>query len=147
VSIPVVLDLPVPLTVTERLRGMAAVAAASVILTATRARPARIRAVLRLLNTGAVPAPLAFAQRCRAIVTTVSLRAASDHGCLSRSLAVLLACRLSGRTVTWRVGVLSPPPSSHAWVEADDTPVGERFDPRLLYSPIITVRPAERITQ
>jgi Transglutaminase-like superfamily len=113
----------------------------------TRARPARIRAVLRLLNAGATPAPLALAQRCRAVVTTVSLRAASDHGCLPRSLAVLVACRLAGCTVTWRVGVASPPPSSHAWVEADDTPVGERFDPRLLYSPIITVHPAERITQ
>jgi Transglutaminase-like superfamily len=143
----VVLDLPVPLTVTERLRGTAAVAAASLILTATRARPARIRAVLRLLNAGATPAPLALAQRCRAVVTTVSLRAASDHGCLSRSLAVLVACRLAGHTVTWRVGVASPPPSSHAWVEADDTPVGERFDPCLLYRPIITVCPAERIAQ
>jgi hypothetical protein len=143
----VVLDLPVPLTVIERLRGTAAVAAAALILAATRARPARIRAVLRLLDAGAIPASLALAQRCRAIVITVSPRAASDHGCLGRSLAVLVACRLAGRTVTWRVGVASPPPSLHAWVEVDDTPVGERFDPRLLYSPIITVCPAERITQ
>ncbi|HKS44725.1 MAG TPA: lasso peptide biosynthesis B2 protein [Amycolatopsis sp.] len=138
-SAPIVLEAPVPLGVRERLRGLAAVGTARVILTATRGHPARIRAVLRILRTGASPADLAAAVRARGCVTTVSLRCASDHGCLLRSVAIVVACRLAGRTVVWRVGTVSPPPSSHAWVEAAGVPAGEPFDPRLLYSPIMTV--------
>jgi hypothetical protein len=85
------------------------------------------------------PYPAAVA--ARAAVTTVSLRAASDHGCLLRSVATACACRLQGHAVTWRIGVMSPPPTCHAWVEAADTPVGELFDPRALYTPIITITP------
>lgn len=71
-------------------------------------------------------------------MTTVSLRCASGHGCLRRSLAVTLLCRLRGTRVTWRVGFRSPPPQAHAWVEAGGEPVRETVDPRLIYSPIIT---------
>lgn len=79
------------------------------------------------------------AQRARDIVETVSLRCASHHGCLPRSLAILLLCRWRGQRVTWRVGGHAPPPSSHAWVEAAGRPVGEPFDPYALYTPIVTV--------
>jgi hypothetical protein len=48
-------------------------------------------------------------------------------------------CRLLGTCVTWRVGFRSPPPQSHAWVEAGAEPVRETVDPRLIYQPIITV--------
>ncbi|WP_236788006.1 lasso peptide biosynthesis B2 protein [Amycolatopsis sp. GM8] len=137
-STPTVLEAPVPLAPGERARGLLAVGAARLILAATRGRPTRIRAVLRILRVGASPAGLEAAVRARACVTTVSLRCASDHGCLLRSVAIVVACRLTGRSVLWQVGTASPPPASHAWVEAADTPVGEPFDPRLLYSPIIT---------
>lgn len=142
-SAPVVLEQPVPLTAAERIRAWTAVAAARLLLVATRGRPVGFHRVLRMLARGARPVPHVVAVRARAAVTTVSLRAASDHGCLLRSVAIVLACRLAGYTATWRVGVASPPPTSHAWVEADDTPVGEPFDPRLLYRPIITVKPWE----
>ncbi|PXY16578.1 lasso peptide biosynthesis B2 protein [Prauserella muralis] len=145
-SAPVVLEQQVPLSRGERLRALTAVATARLLLAATRARPARLRRLLQLLVREGRPASLPMAVRARAAVVTVSLHAASDHGCLLRSIAILLACRAAGYTLTWRVGVVSPPPASHAWVEADDTPVGEPFDPRLLYSPIITVRPCGKGT-
>jgi hypothetical protein len=55
-SAPIVLEAPVPLKFRERLCGLAAVGTAQLILTATRGRRARIRAVLRILRTGARPA-------------------------------------------------------------------------------------------
>lgn len=136
---PVALEAPAHLTADERWRTRAAVGAAWLLLAMARSRPARLRRVLRLLRRGTRPAPLPYAARTRQAVATVSLRAASDHGCLLRSLAIVIACRFAGYTLTWRVGVVSPPPASHAWVEAEDTPVGEPFDPRRLYTPIITV--------
>ncbi|MGH3697048.1 MAG: lasso peptide biosynthesis B2 protein [Pseudonocardiaceae bacterium] len=140
-SVPVALPVPVTLTASERLSGHAAVVAARLLLTVTRGRPAPLVTVLRIAQRGTRPATMAHAQRARAIVETVSLRCASHHGCLLRSLAILLLCRWRGRHVTWRVGVCSPPPMSHAWVEAAGQSVGEPFDPCLLYTPIITVRP------
>ncbi|MGW4528407.1 lasso peptide biosynthesis B2 protein [Amycolatopsis sp. NPDC004378] len=139
VSAPIVLEAPVPLTAGERARGLFAIGVARLILTATRARPARIRVVLRALRTGANEAEFESAMRARACVTTVSLRCASDHGCLLRSVAIVVACRLAGGSVRWYVGTASPPPASHAWVEVADAPIGELFDPRLLYNPIVTV--------
>lgn len=140
-SVPVVLPPPVALTAGERLSGHAAVVAARLLLTVTRGRPAPLVTVLRIAQHGTRPGTITHAQRARAIVETVSLRCASHHGCLLRSLAILVLCRWCGQCVTWRVGVHSPPPTSHAWVEAAGQPVGEPFDPCLLYTPIITVRP------
>lgn len=133
------LPAPVALTAGERLSGHVAVAVARLLLAATRGRPARLISILRIAQHGIQPTTTAHAQRARAIVETVSLRCASHHGCLPRSLAILLLCRWRGQRVTWRVGVHSPPPSSHAWVEAAGQPVGEPFDPHRLYTPIITV--------
>ncbi|MPZ84834.1 MAG: lasso peptide biosynthesis B2 protein [Actinophytocola sp.] len=48
------------------------------------------------------------AERAFAIVTTVSLRCASGHGCLRRSLAIIVLCRLWGVRATWWVGFRSP---------------------------------------
>jgi hypothetical protein len=142
VNVPVALPAPVTLTAGERLSGHAAVVAARLLLAVTRGRPAPLVTVLRIAQHGTRPATIAHAQRARTIVETVSLRCASHHGCLLRSLAILLLCRWCGQRVTWRVGVHSPPPTSHAWVEAAGLPVGEPFDPCLLYTAIITVGPA-----
>jgi len=139
VSIPVALPKPVTLTVGERLSGHVAVGTARVLLCVTRGRPALLIGILRIAQHGTRPAALTHVLRSRAIVETVSLRCASHYGCLLRSLTILLLCQWRGQRVTWRIGVHSPPPSSHAWVEADGQPVGEPFDPHLLYTPIITV--------
>jgi hypothetical protein len=127
------------MSVGERCAGFLAVTAASLLLALTRARPHRLRRVLGLLQRGCNEADLRRAERAWDIVTTVSLRCASGHGCLRRSLAVILLCRLLGTRVTWRVGFRSPPPQAHAWVEAGGEPVREIVDPRLIYPPIITV--------
>ena len=58
-SAPIVLEAPVPLKFCERLCGLAAVGTAQ--FTATRGRRARIRAVLRILRTGAPAGGGAFA--------------------------------------------------------------------------------------
>ncbi|MGH3939612.1 MAG: lasso peptide biosynthesis B2 protein [Pseudonocardiaceae bacterium] len=46
-----------------------------------------------------------------------------------------MRCRLWGLRATWRVGFRSPPPPSHAWVEAGGEPVCETVDPRTSYIP------------
>jgi Transglutaminase-like superfamily len=139
VSAPIALCPPRPLSVGERCVGRVAVAAATLLLVLTRARPHRIRRLLGVLRRGTREADLPQAQRAFAIVTTVSLRCASGHGCLRRSLAIILLCRLRGVRATWRVRFRSPPPQSHAWVEAGGEPVCETVDPRTIYTPMITV--------
>lgn len=116
-----------------------AVAASTLLLVVTRARPHRIRRILSVLQRGTSEADLRQATRALAIVTTVSLRCASGHGCLRRSLATVLLCRIWGVRATWLVGFRSPPPQSHAWVEAGGEPVCETVDPRTIYNPMITV--------
>ncbi|GAA3502755.1 hypothetical protein GCM10019016_098640 [Streptomyces prasinosporus] len=91
-----------------------------------RQPPARIRAVLLRLRRGARPATLAEAARARETVLAVSLAAGGQQGCLPRSLATVLLCRLHGRWPTWCVGVRTQPPfAAHAWVEAEGVLVGE----------------------
>ncbi|HLL34601.1 lasso peptide biosynthesis B2 protein [Streptomyces sp. NPDC052773] len=91
-----------------------------------RQPPARIRKVLLRLRPGARPATLAEAARARETVLAVSLAAGGQQGCLPRSLATVLLCRLRGQWPTWCVGVRTQPPfAAHAWVEADGVLVGE----------------------
>ncbi|MGI5478820.1 lasso peptide biosynthesis B2 protein [Streptomyces lavendofoliae] len=91
-----------------------------------RRSPARIRDVLRRLRKGARPATLAEAARARETVLAVSLAAGGQQGCLPRSLATVLLCRLRGQWPTWCVGVRTQPPfAAHAWVEAEGVLVGE----------------------
>jgi steroid 5-alpha reductase family enzyme len=137
-ALPTSVVLARAVSVSERCAGLLAVTAASLVLALTRARPYRLRWVVGLLQHCSNEADLERAERAWDIVTTVSLRCASGHGCLRRSLAVTLLCRLWGARVTWRVGFRSPPPQAHAWVEAGGEPVRETVDPRLIYSSIIT---------
>lgn len=138
-SAPIALCPPRALSVGERCAGLLAVAAATVLLSVTKRRPNRIRWAVRALQRGAGETNLQRAEEAYGIVTTVSLRCASGHGCLRRSLAIVLLCRLWSIRATWRVGLHSPPPQLHAWVEAGGEPVCETVDPRTIYTPVITV--------
>lgn len=138
-SAPIALCPPRTLSVGERCVALLAVAATTLLLVLTRARPRRIRRILGVLHRGSRQADVHQAERAYAIVTTVSLRCASGHGCLRRSLAIILLCRSWGLRATWRVGFRSPPPQSHAWVEAGGQPVCETVDPRTIYTPMITI--------
>ncbi len=86
--------------------------------------PRWIRSVLDIVSARARPASYAEAKTARDTVTTVSLRCAGP-GCLPRSIATALLCRLHGAWPTWRVGVRTTPFSAHAWVEAEGRPVDE----------------------
>ena len=138
-SAPIALSTSCALSAGERCTGLLAVAATTLLLALSSARPQRIRRVLRVLHRGGREAEHHQVERAYAIVTTVSLRCASGHGCLRRSLAIILLCRLWGLRVTWRVGFRSPPPQSHAWVEAGGGPVCETLDPNAMYAPMLTV--------
>jgi hypothetical protein len=106
-------------------------------LLATRS-PRRIRAVLGRLRQGARPATLEQARAAQDAVVAVSLHCAAREGCLARSLATVLLCRLRGQWPTWCVGARRLPPfAAHAWVEADGIMVGEDYPPdyfRILFS-------------
>jgi hypothetical protein len=98
-------------------------------LLATRS-PRRIRTVLGRLRRGAVPATFEQAKAARDAVVAVSLHCAAREGCLARSLATVLLCRLGGQWPTWCVGARRLPPfAAHAWVEADGIMVGEDYPP------------------
>jgi hypothetical protein len=105
--------------------------------------PGRIRAVLGRLRRGAEPATFEQAKAARDTVVAVSLHCAAREGCLVRSLATVLLCRLGGCWPTWCVGARRMPPfGAHAWVEAEGRMVGEDYPPdyfRALFT--VPVRP------
>jgi hypothetical protein len=92
--------------------------------------PGRIRAVLGRLERGTTPATVEEAKAARDTVVAVSLHCSAREGCLARSLATVLLCRLGGRWPTWCVGARRMPPfGAHAWVEAEGRMVGEDYPP------------------
>ena len=110
-----------------RLLAYAVIGVARVL--ATRS-PARIRAVLGVVRHGARPATYEQAKAARDTVVAVSLTCAAREGCLPRSLATALLCRLHGSWPAWSVGVRRLPPfAAHAWVEAEGSMVDEDYPP------------------
>lgn len=102
--------------------------------------PRRIRSVLLRLRRGARPATPEQALAARNAVTAVSLLCAGE-GCLPRSLATAILCRMRGVWPTWCTGVRTAPFQAHAWVEVDGVPVGEPHEPGY-YRTMISVPPA-----
>ncbi|MGE5829336.1 MAG: lasso peptide biosynthesis B2 protein [Micromonosporaceae bacterium] len=106
-----------------------------------RQPPGRIRRLLLVIRWGARPATGVEASAARRAVIAVSMLCAGE-GCLQRSLATALLCRLRGSWPTWCTGVRTMPFGAHAWVEADGEPVDEPLLPSGGYRPVITVPPA-----
>ena len=78
----------------------------------------------------AAPASFERAKAARDTVVSVSLHCSAREGCVARSLATVLLCRLGGQWPTWCVGARRMPPfGAHAWVEAEGRPVGEDYPP------------------
>ncbi|MEU2871799.1 lasso peptide biosynthesis B2 protein [Streptomyces olivoreticuli] len=100
--------------------------------------PGRIRQVLGRFRPGAAPATAEQVLAVREAVVAASERCAVEAGCLQRSLAVVLLCRMGGLGVVWCTGVRSRPFRAHAWVEAGGSPVGEPY-PAGYFAPIVTV--------
>lgn len=102
-----------------------------------------MRSVLTLLRRGAAPASYAQAKNARDAVLAVSLGCAGPQGCLRRSLATVLLCRMAGRWPTWCVGVrVLPPFGAHAWVEAEGRLVDEDV-PDTYFRRLIAVPPRD----
>jgi hypothetical protein len=130
-------SVPLP----RRLPAYAVIGVARVL--ATRS-PRRIRAVLCLLRRGAHPATYEQAKAARDTVVAVSLTCAAREGCLPRSLATTLLCRLHGSWPAWCVGARRLPPfAAHAWVEADGVMVDEDYPPDY-FRPLLRVPAAPR---
>ena len=92
--------------------------------------PRRIRAMLGWLHRGTRPATFDEARAARDTVVAVSLVCAGREGCVARSLATVLLCRLRGMSATWCVGARRVPPfGAHAWVEVNGVPVDEPYPP------------------
>ncbi|TDD88198.1 lasso peptide biosynthesis B2 protein [Actinomadura rubrisoli] len=105
--------------------------------------PARIRSVLGLLSRGAAPATYDQAKAARDAVLAVSLACLGPRGCLPRSLATVLLCRMRGAWPSWCVGArVMPPFGAHAWVEAEGRLVDEDVPDGYL-TPLITVPPRQ----
>jgi Transglutaminase-like superfamily len=122
-----------------RLAAQVAVALARLL---ARQPPGRIRRLLLVIRRRARPATGLEASAARRAVMAVSVLCAGE-GCLQRSLATVLLCRLRGSWPTWCTGVRTMPFGAHAWVEADGVPVDEPHPPGV-YRPVITVPPAPR---
>ncbi|CCK24677.1 hypothetical protein BN159_0298 [Streptomyces davaonensis JCM 4913] len=122
-----VLHDPRSVPLLQRVEAHAAVGAARLL--ATRS-PRRIRSVLCVVRRGARPAGPAETKKARDTVVAVSIACGGPEGCLTRSLATVLLCRLHRRWPTWCVGVrFTSPFGAHAWVETDGVAVGEDFPP------------------
>ncbi|MEU0936030.1 lasso peptide biosynthesis B2 protein [Embleya sp. NPDC005971] len=128
-----------PLTWRRSVAARLAVAAAHVLAALP---PRSIRTTLLLARTGATPATSTQARVARDAVVAVSLRCAG-RGCLQRSLATTLLCRLGGTWPTWCTGVRTSPFRAHAWVEADGAPIGE-LEPTGYYHLTLSVPPRPR---
>jgi Transglutaminase-like superfamily len=119
-------------------RIVAHVAVAAARLLATQS-PRRIRAILGWLRRGARPASLEQAKAARDTIVAVSLACAAREGCVTRSLATVLLCRLRGQWPAWYVGARRLPPfAAHAWVEAEGIMVGEDY-PADYFRPLFKV--------
>lgn len=137
-TVPLTLEEAVRVPWRRRFAARFAVAAARLLITAS---PYRLRRTLDAVSRNARPATEAQALAARQAVVSVSLRCAGQ-GCLQRSVATALLCRLGGSWPEWCTGVRTEPFRAHAWVEVDGKPVGERDEIRL-YHKTVTV-PARR---
>ncbi|MFI7450082.1 lasso peptide biosynthesis B2 protein [Nonomuraea sp. NPDC049714] len=86
--------------------------------------PDRLAAVLSRFCRGAVHASARDAGEARDLVCALSRRCAGQ-GCLQRSVAVVILCRLRGSVPDWCAGFALHPFTAHAWVEVDGLPIGE----------------------
>ncbi|QWQ42025.1 lasso peptide biosynthesis B2 protein [Streptomyces sp. YPW6] len=120
----------------------AAIAAALVM---ARLKPGRLRRMLARCSRGARPASYAETLEVLEAVVATSRRCASRYGCLPRSVAVALACRMAGVWPDWCAGVWATPPfSPHAWVQAEGRTVGEQAEAADL-RPLMVVTVGEEV--
>ncbi|MFI5783185.1 lasso peptide biosynthesis B2 protein [Nocardia sp. NPDC051570] len=108
-------------------------------------KPRALRRVLIALRRGSDSATSRQALEARNAVVAVSASCAGEGGCLQRSVATVILCRMRGAWPDWCTGVRTNPFRAHAWVEVGGHPIGE---PRSVdtYHKLLTVpsSPARR---
>ncbi|MCX4869827.1 lasso peptide biosynthesis B2 protein [Streptomyces sp. NBC_01369] len=134
-SMPITLETAVRPPLRRRATARVAVAVAAALI---QLPPLRLARVLGVLSRGARPAVRQQALEARRAVVFVSVRCAGQ-GCLQRSVATILLCRLAGVWPDWCTGVRTLPFRAHAWVEAEGEPVGDPDDTPL-YRVTLSVR-------
>lgn len=137
-SMPVTAESAVRLRWGRRQLARCAAGAARLLI---RLPPRRLRRVLAAVSRRAGPASPAQAFEARQAVVSVSARCAGQ-GCLQRSVATALLCRLRGTWPDWCTGVRTQPFRAHAWVEVDGVAVGETGDMTLFHT-LLSVRQGE----
>ncbi|MFD9904083.1 lasso peptide biosynthesis B2 protein [Streptomyces sp. NPDC059063] len=100
--------------------------------------PRRLRQALAVASRGSRAATHEQALDARRAVVTVSARCAG-RGCLQRSVATALLCRLHRQWPDWCTGFRTQPFRAHAWVEAGAQAVGESGDVTLFHT-VMSVR-------
>lgn len=138
--------MSMPFTPPERVRlalhtRVVTVAAIALAAPLTQLPPKVLRAVLAFVSRRARPATAAQASAAREAVVASSIRCAVN-GCLQRSIATALICRVHGTWPTWRLGARTTPFGAHAWVEAEGRMIDEPI-PVGYYVPLVTVAPPE----
>lgn len=113
--------------------------AATLAFALTALPPRTIAAVLRWVAHGARSATVGETLTAREEVCSVSTRCAGQ-GCLQRSIATCILCRLRGSMPEWCTGYMVRPFVAHAWVECQGEPIGESPDVRG-YVTALAVRP------
>ncbi|MFJ4835981.1 lasso peptide biosynthesis B2 protein [Streptomyces sp. NPDC088747] len=141
-SMQVVGETRVPLAWRRQPAARAAVAVARLMVLLP---PRRLRQVLAVASRGARAATREEALTARQAVVTVSARCAG-RGCLQRSVATVLLCRLHGRWPDWCTGFRTQPFRAHAWVEAGAEAVGESGDVALFHT-VMSVRHRDRASR
>jgi len=135
-SVPAAMPDRVTLLGYRKLLPLLAVAVAYVLC---KFKPARLRRAMQMLRRGARPADIDQARAARASVVAVSV-ACAGQGCLQRSIATAVLCRMRGTWPTWCTGVRTSPFQAHAWVQVDDQLIDEP-QPNGYYIPTMVIPP------
>lgn len=120
-SSPIPLPRPVELKKHEWVAGVISITVAGFL---SKLSPSQLERVLKMLKRGSRASSHTRAARARAIVTSISLRCAGE-GCVQRSIASAIICRMQGEWPTWHSGVRTNPFRAHAWISVDGRPVDE----------------------
>ncbi|UCR88815.1 lasso peptide biosynthesis B2 protein [Mycetocola spongiae] len=86
--------------------------------------PNRMHQLVHSISRGTRRATFSEAGTAREQICRFSRRCAGQ-GCVQRSVAVVILCRLYGSAPNWRIGFGIEPFTAHAWIEVDGRPVGE----------------------
>lgn len=135
-SIPAAMPDRVSLLGYRKLLPLLAVAVAYVLC---KFKPSRLRRTMQMLRRRARPASIDQARVARAAVVAVSVTCAG-RGCLQRSIATAVLCRMRGVWPTWCTGVRTSPFQAHAWVQVDDQLIDEP-QPIGYYIPTMIIPP------